>query len=278
MFGFSWFEFALLCGAALLGIACVMPYTLELTRDTFKKAQERMRQPMWVLVLLQSAQSFVLLAAATGLGLLIAHHLGLGAPLLEGLLAGNAVTTQAEAIILPALILGAIPAVVLLLLEIMVFWPRLPEVMHTSVPIPALWKRFLACFYGGIVEELLCRLFLLSLLSWLIGFVWHLPNGKPALEALWLANILAAVIFGLGHLPTTAALVKLTPLLIVRAILLNGIVGVAFGYLFWQYGLEAAMLAHFTADVVLHIIGDSIAKVIRAAEARARGEVGVPQK
>ncbi|GCE17315.1 hypothetical protein KDK_11150 [Dictyobacter kobayashii] len=211
------------------------------------------------------------MAVATGLGLLIAHHLGLGAPLLEGLLAGKAVTAQAQAIIVPALILGGVPTVLLLLLEITVFWPRLPQAMRTAFPIPALWKRFLACFYGGIAEELLCRLFLLSLLAWLIGLVWHVSDGRPALGAFWVANILAAVIFGLAHLPTTAALVKLTPMLVIRAILLNGILGIAFGYLFWQYGLEAAMLAHFTADLVLHIIGDSIAKQIRAVEARAQG-------
>jgi len=269
MFIFSWSEFAILYGAALLGVVCVTPYTLELGRDALKKAQERIHRPLWVLVLLQSTQSFVLMAVATGLGLLLAHHLGLGAPLLEGLLAGKAVTTQAQAIIAPALILGGVPAAVLLLLEITVFWPRLPQTMRTSFPIPALWKRFLACFYGGMAEELLCRLFLLSLLAWLIGFAWHVPGGKPTLGALWLANILAAVIFGLGHLPATAALVKLTPLLVVRAILLNGMVGVAFGYLFWQYGLEAAMLAHFTADLVLHILGDSLAKQVQAA-ARAQ--------
>jgi hypothetical protein len=269
MLVFSWTEFAILCGAALFGVACVTPYTMELTHDAFKKAQERMHRPTWVIVLLQSAQSFVLMVVATGLGLLIAHHIGLGAPLLEGLLAGKAVTAQAQAIIVPALIFGIVPAVILLLLEITVFWPRLPETLRTSVPIPALWKRCLACFYGGLDEELLCRLFLLSLLAWLIGLVWHMPGGRPTLGALWLANILAAVIFGLGHLPATAALAKLTPLLIVRAIVLNGIVGIAFGYLFWQYGLEAAMLAHFTADIVLHIIGDSIAKKVRSREISA---------
>ena len=271
MFAFFWPEFAILCGAAVLGVVCVMPYTLELSHDTLNKARERMRRPLWVLILLQGAQSTVLMVVATGLGLLIAHQIGLGAPLLEGLLAGRSVTTQAQAMIVPALILGVVPAVILLLLEITVFWPRLPQIMRTTFPIPALWKRFLASFYGGIAEELLCRLFLLSLLAWLIGFAWHVPGGRPAPGALWLANILAAVIFGLGHLPTTAALVKLTPLLIGRAILLNGIIGVAVGYLFWQYGLEAAMLAHFTADLVLHLIGDSIAKKVRAAEAKALG-------
>ena len=271
MSAFFWAEFAVLYGAAVIGVACVMPYTLELTADAFKRARERMRQPQWVIVLLQSAQSAVLLAVTTGLGLLIARQVGLGAPLVAGLLAGKNVSAQALAMLAPALILGIASAAVLLVLEITVFWPRLPQAMREHFPIPALWKRLLASFYGAIDEEILLRLFLLSLLAWLIGFAWHLPGGRPTDGAFWLANIIAAVIFGLGHLPATAALVKLTPLLIGRAVLLNGIVGIVTGYLFVRYGLEAAMLAHFAADLVLHGIGDSIAKTIRAASAASHG-------
>lgn len=269
MSAFFWPEFAVLYGAAVIGVACVTPYTLELTADAFNKARQRMHQPRWVIVLLQSAQSVVLLGVTTSLGLLIARQIGLGAPLLDGLLAGKDVTAQALAIILPAVIVGIASSVVLLVLEMTVFWPRLPQAMRDHFPIPALWKRLLASFYGAIDEEILLRLFLLSLLAWLIGFVWHLPSGQPTMGAFWLANVIAAVIFGLGHLPATAALVKLTPLLIGRAILLNGVLGIATGYLFVRYGLEAAMLAHFAADLVLHGIGDSIAKMIRAASAAA---------
>ena len=43
----------------------------------------------------------------------------------------------------------------MLILEITVFWPRLPKVMRENVPIPALWKRLLASVYGGIDEEIL---------------------------------------------------------------------------------------------------------------------------
>jgi hypothetical protein len=260
MFVFSWIEFAILLSAATLGIVCVMPYLLELNRVALKRTQERMHQPMWMIALLQGVQSFALTGVATGLGLLIAHHIGLEAPLLEGLLAGRQVTAQIRAIITSALLLGIASSTVLLILEVTVFWPRLPQATRTSFPIPALWKRFLASFYGGINEELLCRLFLLSLLALVISMAWHGASGRPTLGALWLANVIAAAAFGLSHLPTTASLVNLSPLLIGRAILLNGIVGVATGYLFWQYGLEAAMLAHFIADLVLHVIGDSIAK------------------
>lgn len=270
MASFSWSEFAVLFGVAIIGVACVMPYTLAITGDALKKAQERMHQPMWVLLVLQSVQSIVLMGLATGLELLIAHHIGLGAPLLEGLLAGKNVGSQALEMLAPALILGIGSATILMILEIAVFWPRLPKAMREDVPIPSLGKRFLASFYGGIDEEILLRLFLLSLLAWLIGFAWHVPSGMPTQGALWIANIIAAVIFGLGHLPATAALVKITPLLIWRAIVLNGIVGIATGYLFWTYGLEAAMLAHFSADMVIHIVGDSIAQRVRARATSAQ--------
>jgi membrane protease YdiL (CAAX protease family) len=267
---FSWPEFALFGGAALFGIACATPYVMELNRDAFKKAQERLRRPLWVLVALQNAQNFVLAAVAIGLGLLIAPDSGLGAPLVEALLTGKPLTTQVQRIIPPALILGVVCATLALLLEITLFWPRLPQAMRTF-PIPALWKRFLACFYGGITEELLCRLFLFSWLAWLIGLAWSGPAGRPAAGAFWLANVLAAVIFGLAHLPATATQVRLTPLLIGRAILLNSLLGVAAGYLFWQYGLEAAMLAHFSADLVFHLIGDSLAKKSQAAQTSTQG-------
>jgi membrane protease YdiL (CAAX protease family) len=71
---------------------------------------------------------------------------------------------------------------------------------------------------------------------------------------LWTANILVALLFGLGHLPATATLVPLTSLVVIRAVVLNGPASLAFGYLYWAHGLESAMLAHFTADVVLHVI------------------------
>jgi hypothetical protein len=36
-------------------------------------------------------------------------------------------------------------------------------------------------------------------------------------------------------------------------VLLNALVGLLTGTLFWKYGLEHAMLAHLCADLVLHV-------------------------
>jgi len=66
--------------------------------------------------------------------------------------------------------------------------------------------------------------------------------------------MLAAILFGLGHLPATSMLLPLTPLVITRAIILNGLLDVAFGYLYMTRGLESAMISHFSADIVLHVL------------------------
>jgi len=62
------------------------------------------------------------------------------------------------------------------------------------------------------------------------------------------------VLFGLGHLPATAELVPLSSLVVTRAVVLNGVLGVVAGYLYWRQGIEMAMLCHFSADIVLHVL------------------------
>ncbi len=72
---------------------------------------------------------------------------------------------------------------------------------------------------------------------------------------MWPAIVLSNIAFGVGHLPATRAMVPLTPAVVARALILNSIVGVPCGYLYWKKGLEAAMITHGTADVVLHVGG-----------------------
>jgi membrane protease YdiL (CAAX protease family) len=121
------------------------------------------------------------------------------------------------------------------------------------------WKAFLASFYGGIAEEILLRLFLVSLFVWITFKIKRTKDGKPTNFGIWLSIIVAAIIFGLGHLPATAQITSVTGLVIIRAVVLNGIGGIIFGWLYWKKGLESAIIAHFSADMVLHIITPLVA-------------------
>lgn len=77
----------------------------------------------------------------------------------------------------------------------------------------------------------------------------------PNIRILWTANIIAAVIFGLGHLPATKGMgLPLNSFAITRAIVLNGVAGLVFGWLYWTRGLESSMIAHFSADIALHVL------------------------
>jgi membrane protease YdiL (CAAX protease family) len=98
------------------------------------------------------------------------------------------------------------------------------------------------------------RLFLLSLFAFLGSRIRHTTEGRPTQGVFWAANVLAALLFGLGHLPAIVMIVPLSPLVVTRLVLLNGLAGVAFGYLYVTRGLEAAILAHFVMDIVLHVL------------------------
>jgi membrane protease YdiL (CAAX protease family) len=82
-----------------------------------------------------------------------------------------------------------------------------------------------------------------------LGKIFHTAERHRTGVAFWLANIVAAVLFGLGHLPATALLTPLTKLVVLRALLLNGIPGVVFGVLYFKRGLESAMVSYFAADL-----------------------------
>jgi membrane protease YdiL (CAAX protease family) len=118
----------------------------------------------------------------------------------------------------------------------------------------------LASVEGGVTEEVQLRLFFLSFVALGIrtvgGFARRQREAALTLTpaTFWAANLVAAVAFGLGHLPITARLIPLTPVVVTRAIVLNGIPGVIAGWLFWRRGIEMAMVCHFSADVLLHVV------------------------
>jgi len=111
--------------------------------------------------------------------------------------------------------------------------------------------------YGGIIEEVMLRLFFLSLVAWVIRKVFcrkcDRENIPPRVFAA--ANIIAALVFALGHFPVTIAMFGgLTPLLLVRCFLFNGGFGIVFGWLYRRYGIAYAMMSHALCHIVCKLI------------------------
>ena len=260
MNNYPWTLFFILLAVGLLATLAIMPYSLAIKPEILVTLKEKLEakgkhiSPLLVVISASLVQGGLLVALAAFVGLLAARSIGLGLPVLQSALAGQPYIDQFLTFLPVSLLLGLVGGAGIVALEHYVFQPRLPAELNQLSARISFWKRVTACFYGGIVEEILLRLFVMGGFTWLIGLVWKSASGGPALGAFWLANVLAAILFGLGHLPTTARVTRLTPLVVARALILNGIAGLMFGYLFITYGLEAAILAHFTMDIMLHLV------------------------
>jgi len=242
----NWKLFGVLLGAGVFGFLALLPYILAVQAD----ALAELPIPLPTALLLSLVQTTVLVGIAIFFGLFLGKKVGLGAPLLSEWLAGSSIKEKMKPLCFLSIKLGALAGVLIIGFDY-VFTQFMEPISTVSAP---LWQGFLGSFYGGIVEEILLRLFLVTLIVWIIWKFTKTDDGKPTNTSIWIAIIVAAAIFGLGHLPATALLTTITPIVIFRAILLNGIGGIIFGWLYWKKGLEAAIIAHFTADIVLLVV------------------------
>lgn len=212
--------------------------------------------PFPFIIAIGVVQNLLLLALMIFVGLKLGSRLGLGAPLLESVVEGKGSSPSWKGSVRTGLIVGVVVGVVLLALVLFLV-PLLPALPFVAAAKITIWKRVLVCFYGGIYEELLTRLFLLTLIAWIATKVWKEKPNILSSRAFWIANILVAILFGLGHLPSASLIMPITPLVVAAALSLNGIAAIAFGLLYRKRGLESAMIAHFTADFVLYVVGVS---------------------
>jgi membrane protease YdiL (CAAX protease family) len=255
----NWKVFWILLAAAIIATILLLPYAMEVQSSAIDLT--KLPIPLPLVLILQIVQNAILFAVAIFGGLFFAGRVGLGTPILDSVSRGEPVADRVRAFLPLSVILGVVSTLVVLGLEIFYFQPAMvKELGDTAAALnlqtsqPAAWKGFLASFYGGIAEEILLRLFVMSFLVWLGRFLSKTSNGKPTSTVFWIANILAAVLFGLGHLPTVALLVPLTAIVVMRTVVLNGLIGIVCGWLYWKRGLEAAMSSHFSADLVLHVL------------------------
>lgn len=117
---------------------------------------------------------------------------------------------------------------------------------------PTIYKMIGGLLVGGIIEEVMMRLFFMSLTVLIISKIFYKNKKEIPTYVFIISNILSALLFAVSHLPSTATMTELTPVIIFRCFLFNGGLGLAFGYLYRKYNIGYTMIAHgFT-----HLISD----------------------
>ncbi|MBN2182165.1 MAG: CPBP family intramembrane metalloprotease [Sedimentisphaerales bacterium] len=242
--------FLILLVAGVLAYIGLIPYLMSLTVSSKGRLPP---VPFPVLISAMIVQAIVLFSIVIFAGLFLGKKVGLGAYVLEAWLNSEIVKERFKSILKISVFLGVLVGISLFFLDRVAFAFFIEPITSFQAK-PPLWQRILVSFYGGIGEEIVMRLFLMTVIVWISSKIQKTQTGLPTKLGIWIAIILISVVFGLGHLPMTAKFQQITILVVFRAIILNGIAGVVFGWLYWKKGLESAMISHFSADIILHVI------------------------
>ena len=108
--------------------------------------------------------------------------------------------------------------------------------------------------YGAVIEEVMLRLFLMSFITFVLHKIFGKKNTKPTAKLFIISNLISALLFAVGHLPITFILLGSSPIIIFRCFILNGGLGLLFGYLYYKYGLRYSMITHGGCHIISKLI------------------------
>lgn len=254
----DWKVFLVLVALTIPAAFAILPYLINFQNVYSESANTSLG---WDILVFDQLINIVLIVLLGGIGLALANQIGLGMPFVESWVKRQPVPFRFRNIVAIAWITAVVVVLLDMFLHTVILDPPL-DAMLTRLGIaipegaytPPLYG-FLAAVSAGITEETLFRLFGLSLLAWLGRLLFHDSTGRPKLVIFWTANLLFALGFGAAHLPKVVAMGwPINAFVVTYTLVLNAIGGLAFGWLFWTFGLESAMLAHFFADVILYTL------------------------
>lgn len=253
MQNFNWKLFIALVILGAIGVFAIIPYELAMfnVSELPPEAAELNRE---VVAVINSFAQVFLVIVSVFIGMLTMKRTQLKAPFIEAIVAKEKMPAISWKWVNLAVGVSFVGSLLVLVLDRYVFMPQiiLPGGANIS---PTWWHGLLAMFYGGITEELLVRVFIMGLIIWLLAVIFRKQAGEIPRSFYYIGIVGAALLFGIGHLPATAQLFGgLSSLLITRALLLNSLLGLWFGFLYYRKGLEYAIIAHMSADLFIHVI------------------------
>ncbi|MCC5911076.1 MAG: CPBP family intramembrane metalloprotease [Clostridiaceae bacterium] len=247
----------------LLALVCfvagffILPYQLEVLETTlpeqYAEIIEMLPFPMGIMLILTAFQFFVISFILSFVGIKLARKTGFSLNILDSMIGKEKVVIDKKATLL-SIVIGMILGLIIIGADRFYFQYEIP-MMGQNTPQFSLLGLITGVLYGGVFEEIAVRLFFMSLLIWLFAKVLKCNTEEISSKFYWLAIFISLVLFAVLHLPATEMFFgEVTPMLLTRGLLLNGIGGLFFGYLYWKKGFEYAILSHMVAHISMQLI------------------------
>jgi len=208
--------------------------------------------PPAILKIVSLIQSTIIVTVAVLVGVWLAERVGLHAPAAEAVARRDNFFAALKPQIISGVLAGLVCGVAIVVIWVIAKPYLTSEFITQAQRFNDLLPNITRFLYGGFTEELLLRWGLMTFLVWAIWRLLQKGEGQPRAVYVVTAIVLSAIMFGVGHLPIASVLSGgLTLPLTIYVITGNSVLGIAAGFLYWKRGLEAAMLAHMSAHVVL---------------------------
>ena len=229
----------------LIGGYCLGIYSYDsLSADSLKQLQEQniTKEMLVISTMFQYGITFGLILAL--IGIVLSKKINLW----------NDFKLDKKAII-TTVIISLIGALILFPGDKLIFGSLNSWVAEQYTVKPTINKIIGELLVGGIIEEVMMRLFLMSLIVFIVSKI--IKKKEIPTVVFVIANVITALLFAAGHLPSTRMMTTLTPIIIIRCFIFNGGLGLAFGYLYRKYNIRYAIashgLSHLIADILMLI-------------------------
>ena len=219
--------------SALYSVEILDPAILEQTLEQIGSIE--------AVILITTIQSLVYAVALGLIGRMIAEKIGLWR---EFALESKPLICTATA--------SVIGGALFILLDVLLFGRLIPVVLDSYLSKPTFNYIIASITYGGVVEEIMLRLFHMSLIALILS---KLSKEKTPTDTHFIiANLISALLFAAGHLPATIQSIGISPVIIIRCFVMNGAFGLLFGRIYRKHGIGYAMLAHAGVHIISKLI------------------------
>ena len=249
----NWKIFWLIFMMAEISMFAALPYSLSISGDLIYS----LGTSLPLLLATQFAQGTALIIISIVTGLYLGNKLGLRTPLLKSLFQGRGLPSNFKSSLKISVLLGLFLSIIMLLVDKFIFSVYMNSLI-SFISSPPLWQRFMYSFYAGIVEEIILRYFLVTILVWITWKIKRTPEDLPTNVGVWLSIIIVSIIYTLGNILSLSDSLQFNIATYLGYILLNLMAGSIFGWLYWKKGLESAIIANLTATLMIFTVISSL--------------------
>lgn len=141
-------------------------------------------------------------------------------------------------------------AVIVALFELsfdFIFQNWLPEIFQPQFSVPTIAQTMSSLFYSGVAQEMLLRWGVMTAIIYVLS-----TKGKRITEMhYYIGIVFTAVLYAFSQYNNIFGYVDLSFVLILRILLLSGLAGILYGWIYKTFHFEAAVLSHVLANTII---------------------------